>query len=141
MQTMPSDEFNDDDIQVSSTTPINIKETIPLIVKPPRKWLCLCRSVSSNRKFPVKCFSYFVAFPINFFVYLIWKENEILCLSCQLFAFSIWAQWIFYPIYVVNAFHYDVVITQILYRMRVRRNKWKWISFALITFSRTYVYL
>lgn len=48
MQSMSNEEFNDDGIRITSTTPINIKETVPLIRQPSRKWICLCRSVKKK---------------------------------------------------------------------------------------------
>lgn len=45
---MPVDEFNDDYAQSTSTTLIhNNRETDPLIVKPPKKWLFFFRSVET----------------------------------------------------------------------------------------------
>ncbi|XP_055302902.1 probable phospholipid-transporting ATPase IIA isoform X2 [Sitodiplosis mosellana] len=41
MQLMPSDDFSDDVIQITSTTPINHDST-PLIHNQPRKWLFFC---------------------------------------------------------------------------------------------------
>lgn len=44
MQVMPSDDFSDDVIHITSTTPIN-RDSTPLIHNQPRKWLFFCRSV------------------------------------------------------------------------------------------------
>lgn len=44
MQVMPSDDFSDDVIHITSTTPIN-RDSTPLIQNQPRKWLFFCRLV------------------------------------------------------------------------------------------------